>query len=104
MVAIPGETISQKKVIVRTRNAGVHHGYLVEVEDNMVKLTDARRIWRWRGAYTLNEVCTEGIEPASRGHSRVASPVSFIYLNEWSEILPCTDKATKSIEDCGWAT
>jgi hypothetical protein len=104
MVAIPGETISTKKVLIRTESAGVHHGLLSLFEDGTAWVTNVRRIWRWRGAYTLNELSVDGIEPASEGYSRVSKEIPFILLDKVNEIIPCSDEATASIEQCGWAT
>jgi hypothetical protein len=53
---------SGKYVIVRTYSAGVHFGRLVARRGKEVDLADARRIWFWKGANTLNE----GV-PARRG-------------------------------------
>jgi hypothetical protein len=103
MTAIPGETISQKKVLLRTRSAGVHHGILSSIEGTTAWVTDVRRIWRWRGAYTLNELSQHGLESSAGGFSRVSEPVPFNLLLEVCEVIPCSDAATKAIEECGWA-
>jgi hypothetical protein len=49
-----------KMVIIRTYSAGVHFGELVSQEGKEVVLKNARRIWSWRGANTLNEVSLVG--------------------------------------------
>ena len=104
MVAIPGETISTKKVLLRTEAAGVHHGFLSSFENGTAWVTNARRIWRWRGAYTLNELSQHGLESSNGGYSRVSEEIPFVLLDKVSEIIPCSDKATLSIEQCGWAS
>jgi hypothetical protein len=90
-----------KHVIIRTYSAGVHFGILVRHEGREVELLAARRIWRWRGANTLNEVSVTGID---KDWSRVSEPVDRIVLTEAIEIIPATDAAAKSIGECGWAT
>lgn len=90
-------------VLVRTYSAGVHVGTLVSRKGKEVVLENARRVWRWRGANTLNEVATFGIEPASGGHSRVSVPVERAELMEAIEVLSVTAVGAKSIETCGWA-
>lgn len=76
-------------VLVRTRSAGVHHGYLVESFGTAVRLRDARRLWTWKGAFTLNEVSQEGVAEASR----ISAPVPVILLTEAIEVIPCSEKA-----------
>ena len=44
-----------KYVVVRTYSAGVHIGVLRERAGKEVVLGDARRLWSWSGALTLNE-------------------------------------------------
>lgn len=95
--------ISKKLVVVRTYSAGVHVGELVSRKGKEAKLANARRIWRWRGANTLNEVATLGIEHSSLGWSRVSEPVAEVELTEAIEVLKCEPKAYESIVSCGWA-
>lgn len=42
--------------IIRTYSAGVHVGTLESHEGTVVTLSNASRIWRWRGANTLHEL------------------------------------------------
>ncbi len=88
-----------KPVIVRTYSAGVHFGYLVSRDGKEVTLERSRRIWSWRGAWTLSEIASTGLDSAA---SRVAAPVS-ITLTEAIEIIDCTDAAVASIEAASWA-
>ena len=46
--------------IIRTYSAGVHVGTLKSHDGTTVVLTDASRIWRWRGANTLHELALHG--------------------------------------------
>lgn len=69
--------------IIRTYSAGVHVGEVVEQNGKEVLLRNARRIWRWYGANTLNEVALHGVD---RGQSRI------------SEIVPGPIKITEAIE------
>lgn len=39
-----------KYVICRTYSAGVHAGYLVSQDGDIVVLRDSRRLWRWKSA------------------------------------------------------
>lgn len=73
------------EVIVRTFSAGVHVGTIKEKDGKRVILTNARRIWKWSGAFTLNAVATSGI---NRQESRISCSVPEIELTEAIEIIP----------------
>lgn len=91
-----------KTVIVRTLSAGVHIGVQVRREGKEIVLHNAQRIWRWRGANTLNEMATHGIN--SGDYSRVSEKVPSITLTEAIEIIPCSAFAEDKIRSAGWAT
>lgn len=84
-----------KKVIIRTYSAGVHYGTLVSKNKMEVILEGAIRIYRWEGAFTLSQMCMEGV--TKPGECTFAMPVNEVTL-EAIEILPCTDAAITSIE------
>ena len=79
-------------VIVRTYSAGVHIGeYNIEDWKNAndpIILKNARRIWRWRGANTLNEVATVGVNRDE--YTRISNPIQFIKIVP-IEIIPVLD-------------
>ncbi len=87
-------------VLVRTYSAGVHYGLLVRRAGKEVTLTNARRIWRWYGAWTLSEIATDGLDVAK---SKIAAPVDII-LTEVIEIISVTPKAARIIEGAKWAS
>ncbi len=82
--------------VIRTYSAGVHVGEVVAQNGTEVDLKNSRRIWSWKGAFTLSEVATRGIENASR----VACVVPALRLTQAIEIIPCSPDAIKSIEAC----
>lgn len=86
-------------VLVRTFSAGVHMGILRECNGTAVLLTDARRLWRWRGANTLSEVSQKGVGQGSR----ISEPVPTILLTQAIEIIPCSSVARKSLETSQWS-
>lgn len=86
-------------VLVRTYSAGVHVGTLVNHEGKEVTLRDARRIWRWRGANTLNEVSQKGVD---NEWSRISEPVPEITLTEAIEVIPCSDIARENLSISRW--
>ncbi len=85
--------------LVRTYSAGVHCGILTESHGTAVTLTNARRIWRWNNANTLNELAMKG---AGKDYTRISEPVPTILLTEAIEVIPCSEKARKNLEDSRW--
>jgi len=83
-------------VVVRTYSAGVHAGYLLSRDNKEVVLRNARRIWYWNGATTLNELSVRGVRYPEK--CKVPCAVSEITLTEATEIIPCSDQARLSIE------
>lgn len=81
-------------VIVRTWTAGVHCGILSECSGTAVVLKDARRIWRWSKAFSLNELSQKG----GGEDSRISQPVPKILLTQAIEIIPCAPKAIENLQ------
>jgi hypothetical protein len=86
-------------VIVRSGQSGVWCGVLVSREGDTVKLDQARKIWRWRGANTTSDIARTGI---SKDYSRVAPPVDGAIILGVCEVLPATADAAASVAACGW--
>lgn len=86
-------------VVVRTYSAGVHVGDLVSRKGKEVTLRNARRIWRWQGANTLNEIALHGVGAGSR----VAEAVPSIVLTEAIEIIVASKKAAANLKAATWA-
>jgi len=85
--------------LVRTYSAGVHCGTLVESSGTAVRLKNARRIWRWNQANTLNELSLRG---SGKEFTRISEPVADILLTEAIEVIPCTAKAQANLEESRW--
>ena len=85
-------------VVVRTYSAGVHVGYLVSHKGPEVVLKDARRIWRWEGARTLNEIANGGVGPGSK----VSDATARVTLTGAIEILLTTAGGKKNLESAQW--
>lgn len=98
MTEKPGR--DERFVVVRTYSAGVHMGYLMQHRDRYVRLREARRLWRWKGANTLNEVAQYGVD---REWTRISEPVDTIELTEAIEIIPCTAEAQANLRESRWA-
>jgi len=82
-------------VITRTYSAGVFAGVLESRDGQQVTLTDARRIWYWRGAASLSELAMRGTSDPSG--CKFPGPVNEVLLTEVIEMLLCTPEAEKSI-------
>lgn len=111
-MTINGETWVKKNeypedveyVLVRSRDAGVHFGICAASSNSSVKLKNARRLWRWRGANTLNEVALHGVDSAQKSsYTRVSEMVDSIEIFNQCEIIPMTIVAYKRCSEAGWA-
>lgn len=83
-----------QKVIVRTYSAGVHIGVLEAKAGKEVRLSNAHRVWYWKGAFTLSEIATKGVGKGSK----IGVAVPLIELNEAIEIIPISDDAFATLE------
>lgn len=91
------ETNIGKKVIIRGDRSGVEFGTLVAHNGREVTLHNARRIWYWEGAATLSQLATDGTAKPSECKFTVV--VESITILDAIEIIPCSEKAIKSIEE-----
>jgi hypothetical protein len=85
-------------VIIRTYSAGVHAGDLKSRDGKEVVLTDAQRIWYWKGANTLHEIALHGVGAGSKISERVPE----ITLTEAIEIINASNEARDSLRDSKW--
>ena len=82
-------------VVVRTYSAGVHVGELKSRKGKEVVLVNARRLWKWCGAFTLSEVAVEGI----KGGSKPSIVTPEIVLTEAIEVIKTTPAAEKILRE-----
>ena len=81
--------------IVRTYSAGVFAGYVEKREGKEVTIRKVRRIWYWDGANSLSQLAVDGtLKPKN---CKFAVEVDKILVLEAIEIIPCTEKARRSI-------
>lgn len=90
------ENLIGKKVIIRGDRSGVFFGTLVARADREVTLNNCRRIWYWDGAASISQLASEGTQ--NPGNCKFTVTVDSIVILDTIEIIPCTDKAIKSIE------
>ena len=84
-------------VLVRSRDAGVHAGYLVRQTDTQVELRDSRRIWSWSGAATLSELAVYGAKNGSKCRFGVKLPK--LSIANWCEVIACQLAGQVMIEE-----
>lgn len=88
-------------VVARCKDAGVHAGYLSEVDKSSryCVLLNSRRLWRWNSPdNTLSGLANKGFY--SSQECKVGDVVSRIQLSEYCELIDCTVKAKDIIEGC----
>jgi len=84
------------KKIVRTYSAGVFFANVESRNGKEAVLTDARRLWYWKGAASLSEMAVRGVKYPNECKFPVAVPR--IELTEVIEILDCTPEAIANLE------
>lgn len=88
------EDILRKKCIVRSYDAGVYYGKVMEVNGETVKMENVRNIWKWEGANCLADVATKGIRDG-----KVSRVVSSMVLNRCCQLIPCTVEAMTILDN-----
>lgn len=85
-------------VLIRSVNSGVWIGVMVDRNRDEVVLTEAHKIWRWRGANTTSELALHG---PKKGYSRVAEPVNATIVGV-CEVIASNERALANASECGW--
>lgn len=86
----------RKKVIVRGDRSGVFFGTLAEKDGREVRLEKCRRIWYWDGAASISQLAVDGT--SNPGGCKFTVTVDEIEILDAIEIIPCSEKAIRSIE------
>lgn len=81
--------------IVRTNRAGVFFGKILEANKDEVTMTDVRKIWHWEGACAVEQLALDGTSRPNDCKFTVIVPE--MTIAEPIQIIPCTDKAIKSL-------
>lgn len=91
-----------RKVIVRSRDAGVLYGKLVSytTDGALVYLQDARQMWSWTAAQggTLIDCATHGVKAGKFSSSTASATVIGACA-----IIDCTNAAAATLESAKWA-
>ena len=88
-------SLLDKRVIARIERAGVFHGTLDYIDNEIIRLKDASRIYYWNGALSVTDMAAKGITGG-----KVTVPVTTVEFmsDKIVELNECSDEATKSIE------
>lgn len=89
--------MEKQKYIVRTDRAGVFFCEIESRNGSEAQLRNARRLWYWNGAASLSQLATEGVNRPN--DCKFTVTVESCTVLGVIEIIPCTDKAVKSIEN-----
>lgn len=90
------KTKTDNRKIVRTFSAGVFFGEIESRNGQEATLTNARRLWFWRGAASLSELAQRGTSNPAECKFPVA--VNRVTLTQVIEILDTTPAARASID------
>lgn len=83
--------------VVRTYSAGVFAGYVKERTGQEAIVLQARRLWYWAGAASLSQLSQEGVSKPKE--CKFPCEVVEVHLTQVIEVIPCTEKAQKSINE-----
>lgn len=88
----------EKRYIIRCDRAGVFFAHVTEYDPvtATATLTDCRRLWYWDGAASISQIAMEGVKKPDNCKFTVTVPVMIV--GGVSELVPCTEKAEKSID------
>ena len=84
-----------KKVIVRANGAGVFFGELKEKNGNEVTMCNVRKIHYWDGAAAVEQLAVDGTSKPEE--CRFTVVVEEMTITNVLQIIPCTEKAIKSL-------
>ena len=84
-----------KKIIARIDRAGVFHGTLDHIDNDIIRMTDTRRIYYWNGALSVTDMAANGLTGG-----KISAPVTKVEFmtDKVIELNECSDNANISIE------
>jgi acylphosphatase len=91
------ENFIGKKVIVRGDRSGVFYGTLVAKNGSEVELHNFRKLHYWDGAGAVEQLAVDGTSKPN--NCRFTVWVEKGIIEDEIQILECTDKAIKSLEE-----
>lgn len=86
--------------IIRTYSAGVWAGWIDTKKISLCQeVFEARRLWRFWSEFTLSALAKEGMKKGKEKENKYAMPVERVILTQIIEVIPCTEKAMKQIQE-----
>ena len=85
-----------QKYIVRSVEAGVFYGEITGKDGNEITMKNARCLWYWSGAASLNQLARDGVKNPRDCKFTVA--VDELVIMSACEILPCSEEAANCID------
>lgn len=85
-----------KYCIVRGKDSGIFAGTVKEIDGQRLLMENVRRIWYWDGAASISQLAKSGTTAPRNCKFTVC--VDSALILDVIEIIPCTEKAVKSIE------
>ena len=76
--------------------AGVFFGEIKELSGSEITMQNVRRLWYWDGACSLSQLAVDGT--ANPDNCKFTVIVPEMIILGVIEIIPCSEKAIKSIE------
>lgn len=98
-------TKKQPFIITRGRDSGVQCGYLVDVsrERDEIVLREARQIWRFGGAQTLQEVALKGASTTEITRISEAAPgLATLRFSDVCARYECSNEAEANLRVSRW--
>ncbi len=86
-------------VIIRADRAGAFAGYLESRVGGEVVMQECRRLYYWDGANSLSQLSIDGVSKPQ--NCKFPEAVDRAEILGVIEVLPCTEKARKSIATVG---
>lgn len=85
-----------KKFIVRCNRAGVYYGEIVNQNGQEIEMANVRNIWYWSGAASVMQLASDGVSRPK--DCKFSVVVDSLILLDAIQVVPCTDKAVKSLD------
>lgn len=85
----------EKWYIIRAEQAGVFFGHIKERRGSEADLTDARRLWYWDGAASLNQMAVDGVKLPENCKFTVTVPTMTVL--GVIEVIECSDIAAEIV-------
>ena len=82
--------------IVRTYSAGVFFGRIKSQIGNVLIMDDCQKIHYWEGAAAVEQLAIDGVSRPDK--CRITIPVDSSVINQWVQILPCTEKSVECLK------